>query len=277
MNNKHLFFHNAEPYTQNQRLLQNVLFLNELHQIDNHCQEQGLPRPVALKGISFLNRIYKVDERAMTDIDLLIEKKDLAIFRLVLQQHGYIERMDAKWRADNYKYIFCKNVGSLQVTMELHTQLYPLSLPQYRWTTHDSSHGVQTLTLIEEILYLSYHYAYQHTFLKKFWLEDIYRLSNNQKIWTTDLWQRAKDMGLLHALSFTAHALNCSYAMNIEIPQSNRKFFIRYLLNQDFIDEASKYRLRYYIIKHLTKKTLADAFIYDIYWFLFRIKKRFKQ
>jgi hypothetical protein len=260
---------------RNKTLLQNILFLQEFKNLDEYCIKNKIPRPIGLKGISLLHRIYKVDERSLTDIDVLYGDEHLPHLHRAFESLGYTYRQESSWFANNYKFIFVKKMYSLEVVFEVHTRLLPTEPREHRWETLPTNNGL-SLAPIDEILYLSFHYANQHTFLKTFWLRDIFLLSNQTEVWTSDVWTKAKDLGLFPSLVFTAQALNVEYGLMINIPDSLSKYLSMKLINIEFIQNPHRRLLKYYIVKHFTKKNIFSALYYDVFWLLFKIKNGLK-
>ncbi len=256
-----------------QTVLQNILFQEEFNLIATACRAQRL-HLTAIKGISFFGRIYNLAERSMTDIDILIAPENLRALRYILKEHGYNERSEEKWEFNHYKTLFVKNSMGLEIIFEVHTQL--LSNPSLDvWSTIPQQ-NYYVLSPIDELVYLAYHYAYQHTLLHSKWLHDIYLLSTHHpECWNKDVWELAKTKQLQSALTATAHALNCKYNLNIPIPYSTKKVFFEKLIDLDFIDHSEKYPGKYYVAKHLVKDSFSAAIRYDLKWLYFNFKKRF--
>lgn len=266
---------NNELLSSNQRTttLQNILFLDEFNHIADACTVAGI-NLVALKGISLIGRIYDASERSMTDIDVLITPEELASLKKILLERGFLERFEEKWSANDFKFIFYKFHMGLEIVLEVHTQLIA---DQKRDHWHFIKHkNYKILAPQDEILYLAYHYAHQHTLLKAKWLHDIYLLSiASHGLWNKSLWTRAKDKGIFSALLFTTHALNRKYYLKLSYPYSLKNRIAKPLLNLEFIENPDHFAYKYYVTKHIVKDSLTQAIAYDIQWLYFTIKKRF--
>lgn len=237
------------------------------------CEISGISL-VALKGISFFGRIYNSSERSLTDIDVLVQPDDYTTLKNILLVRGYTERQEEKWGANNFKFIFFKIHLGLEIVFEVHTQLLADSKRDH-W--HFIKHkNFRILSPQDEILYLAYHYAHQHTLLKPKWLHDIYLLAiTSHGLWNKALWTRAKDKGIFSALLFTTHALNKKYYLKLSYPYSFKNRIAKPLLNLEFIENPDKFAYKYYVTKHIVKDSLIQALLYDVGWLYFTVKKRF--
>lgn len=256
--------------------LQNILFQNEFSVLQNQCLLQNIPL-IPIKGISFFNRIYNSSERTLTDIDVYTPLSSLARLREILSSEGYVERQEDKWSATLHKVIFTKYRFDLEITLEVHTQLLANKcVDSWNFIFDNSKHPL--LAPMDEILYLSYHYAEQHTLLHPKWLHDIYLLTHKSPfLWTKQLWIQATEKHLCSSLVFTAVALNTKYKMNIEIPKTLKSFLAQFLVTTTFIENPNHYRWKYFLIKHLTKDSLFSALHYDLGWVIFFAQQRIKK
>lgn len=252
-----------------------MLFLDEFKNIASACAEQNI-LVVALKGISFFGRIYDPSERSLTDIDILISPADLPKLTELLQSKGYSERHEAKWSANNFKTIFTRHHLSLEIVLEVHTRL-SAERPYEAWNLVPYR-NFYILSPQDELIYLAFHYAGQHTLLKTKWLHDIHLLStDNPALWDEDAYRRATSMGMSSSLFFCAKALDVAYGQKVFVPRSLRQFATRLLVNAAFLEDPSRHFFRYMIIKHLVKESLAQALSYDVQWLHFAVKQRFRR
>lgn len=261
-------------FSDKNRIAQNLIFQNEYDQIARDCNKKSIFL-VPLKGISFFNRIYDFSERQLTDIDLYTTDKDFPALQKLVLSYGYIQTQEEKWRENHHKHCFSKTVMGLEVLLEIHTQLL-INKKKDQWNFMETPSGF-LLVPQDELLYLCYHYARQHTLLNEKWLQDIYRLCLKKSLWTPELWSNAKQKDISSALIFTAHALNTKHKMRIDIPRGIKSFFASKLIHLDFIEHSEKYPLRYLTIKHLVKNSLAEALLYNGSWIYSFIKQRLKK
>lgn len=253
-------------------VLQNILFLEEFKVVCELCASLHIPM-VALKGISFFGRIYTPAERSMTDVDILIHKKNLPKLRQALADIGFAERKEAKWSANDFKYVFVRHNLSLEIVLEVHTQLTAsTSSEQWHYITRDN-HFI--LSPQDELLYLSYHYATQHTLLKTKWLHDIFVITKHRpELWNGTLWDRAHQLAVTSSLHFTAQALKLAYMIDPFTPTSPKRWMASLLLNYDFLEDPTSHQWRYLITKHAVKENLWEALRYDLGWLCFAVKQR---
>jgi hypothetical protein len=107
----------------------NMVFLHEFKHISTLLQAQGI-RCVPLKGISLLLSLDKRNyTRAMSDIDILVERKSLEPCLAVLEQDGYVhtsaENERGYWLNDQMHLSLTKN-GSYPIYIDVHWALdYP--------------------------------------------------------------------------------------------------------------------------------------------------------
>lgn len=252
---------------------QNILFQSEFSAIADACRKENIS-VIALKGISFFDRIYNSAERSLTDVDILIRREDLEGLCIILRTQGYQERKEQKWSENSFKYIFYKFHLGLEIVLEVHTQLLA-DKKNDQWE-HVPFKNFRILAPQDELLYLAYHYAHQHTLLKLKWLHDIFLLTKKSpELWNETLWKMAKIKKLHSALLFTAHALNSKYSTQITLPKSFKLSVMRPLMTIEFIENPYHFSVKYYVTKHAVKDSLLKALIYDLRWIYFVIKKRF--
>ncbi|MCC6137133.1 MAG: hypothetical protein IT287_00750, partial [Bdellovibrionaceae bacterium] len=183
------------------------------------------------------------------------------------------ERFEEKWSANFYKYVFFKFHLGLEIVLEIHTQL--IAEPRYDHWSFVPFNNHLILAPQDELLYLAYHYAHQHTLLKPKWLHDIFLISKKSpELWTDKIWQRAADKQLYSALLLTAQALKIKYKMSILIPTTIKSLFTNKLLSLDFIENPDRFPIKYYVTKHTVKDSFLKALAYDFRWTYFFIKKR---
>lgn len=261
-------------FSDKSRIAQNLIFQSEYDHIARDCNKKAIFL-VPLKGISFFNRIYDFSARQLTDIDLYTTEHDFPALKNLVLSYGYIESQEEKWHENHHKHCFSKTVLGLDVLLEIHTQLL-INKTKDQWNFVETPSG-SLLAPQDELLYLCYHYARQHTLLNEKWLQDIYLLCLKQALWTPELWSKAKQKDIFSALIFTAYALNTKYKMQIDIPRGIKSFLASKLIHLGFIEQSEKYPLRYLAIKHFVKNSLAEALLYNWGWIYSFIKQGLKK
>jgi len=139
---------------RNAHLLREFLLLNE-----GFKREGVLMTPV--KGMSFLNDIYgDLSLRPMTDIDILVEKKDVRKAEIILERLGYRKELlglkEEYWRERQYHVTFFKDKhAAFPVMLELHWALdyersNEISLPIWSRLREKESEGQRVYLLSPE-------------------------------------------------------------------------------------------------------------------------------
>ncbi len=273
MNTASLLSDSTQPARTPMITAQNIIFFDEWTSLQKQCHCLSL-FIVPLKGISFINRIYDVSQRFMTDIDVYTPQSDLERLKEVLAQMEYSEQQEKKWHENSHKTLFTKKRMGLEIVLEVHTQLVPHCADDQWSFTKESE-----CTLLEaqdELIYLSYHYASQHTLMDVKWLKDIYLLTKTSMPWEESLWLKARKKNLTHSLLITAQALNLKYNTQIEVPKNLRAKITHQLIDMDFLENATNHKLKYFLIKHLVKPSLAAALLFNLRWLIFFVKNGFK-
>lgn len=151
---------------------QNQLLWSELCEIDKLLIDISI-RPILLKGMSFLNRLYKdFGSRKISDIDLYLHPKDAHHFIELLRLRGFVE---INRNVLGEKIVLSKALESTEVVLEIHTKLFSHIDKTFAYQGVEVL-GLQcfkSLPLEEEFVYLCYHLAHQHTFLKLQWPLDL--------------------------------------------------------------------------------------------------------
>lgn len=240
---------------------------------------QLFPKAIPIKGMSLIPRLYKNPIlRRVTDIDLYFPQ-DLSPLKLYFQAQGY-EIHEEKWEANDFKLNASKVIDGVLVPFEIHQKL--LWENDCDWKILEGPEG-KTLAAEDELLYLSGHLAFQHTFLRVNWLFDIALLIQRQQHWD----QSRLDF-LLQKLnlknSFSSCLWACQNFLAVSVPQNLQKYILRDKKNlliqktikDHFLVQVHQHQVRYYLLKHLLKDSLTQAFNYDILWLKQKFKYEFK-
>lgn len=233
---------------------QNQVLWSEIVEIDYLLKEISI-RPVLLKGMSFLNRLYKdFGSRRISDIDIYLNPKDLHHFIQLVKQRGFTEISAVSY---SEKVVLSKTVQTTDIILEIHTKLFTHIEKSfdYKGVAILGLDCFQSLPLEEEFVYLCYHLAHQHTFLKLQWPIDLvlflkkYPDLNFDKIMSLaqDYEGRKSVMMVLWALKKFFH---------VEIPHAelNKKIdSLNFPLNRNFLLSPKENLWKYIWIKNLTK------------------------
>lgn len=237
------------------------------------------PDAVPLKGMSLVSRIYtSPTQRRITDIDLYYPY-DFNLIEKYFVQNGY-EIHSEKWEANNFKLNASKIIEGVLVPFEIHQKL--LWENHCEWKIVEKTY-IKTLAPEDELIYLSGHLAFQHTFLRINWLFDIALLLNQHSQWDSSrLDYLLHQLDLKNSLSSSLWA--CQQFLKIDLPQNLQKYLvndrknrlIQQTLSEKFLIDVNQHRIRYYFLKHLLKDSLAQSINYDMLWLKQKIKNEFK-
>lgn len=72
-------------------LARNIILMDYLDIIASSCQRKKIDVIVLKGGAFFLSKIFKLDEREMTDVDILLKKKDEESFKEILKSKQFKE------------------------------------------------------------------------------------------------------------------------------------------------------------------------------------------
>ncbi len=263
----------------------NLLQYQELRSISNSLKAESTIRPVILKGMALLPMIYEeVGERHMSDIDLLVEKDEVADLISLLSKQGFRSVPTRRWWGNSFKWELSKETDCGDVNIEVHSNLFYGTNSGW-WHKEAASHlgdpcelsQFDVLCHEEMFVHLCGHLAYQHTFLKLSWLVDLvlflkkYRESMD--------WQRvyqiANDLGMKNSCAAVLHAVGAYSDFAVDIPDTGNERlelgFAQRLITRELLLEPHANLLRYYCIKHLLKDKVSTALRYDLRWLISKL------
>jgi len=220
-----------------------------------------------LKGIILLDEIYpSLEDRFLSDIDLLISNEDFESAMAILKSYGEVIHISkGSWVGDAHKVeIEYRGPFGLDITLELHNKLY--------WHRNHRTHNIvkakdklPRLDDTDHLIYLIYHYAFQHNGQKLYWLFDIIEFYKKYR-----------------------HQINWDYFNNqiVELGVSRCSLFVKKIVKEEFdIDifeikgrttiplkhsymlSADQRSLYYLFLKFILKdKIIHQGFFYLIKW-----------
>lgn len=245
--------------------LQNILLKDCFNEINDSCQKLYRFSPTPIKGIDLITWLLSPGQRPMTDIDLLIEPHQLPQFSDVMHRLEFTLRKDTKWFANQHKWTFENTSSSLEMTVEVHTQLIPGKTIHDNRKMIDPKNNRNSLTPEFQVVYLSYHLAHQHTFLKLFWLMDLVKLTQKHpETWSSLVFETAQNLNCLQSVMAVAYILNQYFNAQIQIP--NCKIKAKNILTWNFLVHPHQQKWRYYTLKHLIKDRFTESLQYDLGW-----------
>ena len=228
-----------------------------------------------LKGSHLLLDLYTdIGSRFLSDIDLLISPLEIDIWEKILTEYGCTPILEKKFHANIFKAEWCKKVGEIEINIEIHTKLF-FHLKSEKWELLPTPFSNLTKLRDEDLLlHLCGHLAFQHTFLKLYWLFDIYffyQLKHSTIDWDY-LKLKSKSHHLYRSIQMCLWILDQYFAIKMEVGvielfELNKKFWWKKLLTINFLMYPHHYRFQYLLLKHATKNHLSQAFLYDLSWF----------
>lgn len=232
-----------------------------------------------LKGFSMLGDLYQdLGSRFASDVDLLVDSAQLDKVSEILLSEGYTEIPAIKWMGDNFKYTFEKNIGTIDVTIELHTRLFWHQKIDIEEGSTSHIRGFKKLSNEEQFVHLAGHFAFQHTCLKLFWLVDILKLSSSQSLDIKKVMVLAKKYKVERSVVLCLNLVN-RYGVVLSkkntLPLSLQDRLLNYLVNDSFLQSPDKNKLKYYLIKNLLKDSFFYSLKYNYFWLKHKIKMSF--
>lgn len=259
----------------------NQLYISELSDL-SVAFERNHTKVILLKGIYLIQSLYRdFGSRFMSDIDILVTKEDLHLAQKAITEHGFELINQEKWFADDFKYIYSKKIGEVEITLEVHTHLYwdTDRLPESQKITNSPYYS---LTLEENLVHLCGHFAFSHTFTKIYWLCDIYEF---YKKYNTDL-----DWHLVHSIAVKDSKLNsviqCLFILQdsceielkddlINLFKIYKNYMWKKLLTTDQLVSDDHSDKNFLILKQLSKDHLRDNIKYNLGWIYNSVKNKF--
>lgn len=227
---------------------------------------------IILKGMALTESIYEDSgKRFMSDIDLLIPEERIHSVEKFLKRDGYKSITGETWSANNFKSEWTKLVNGIEVNIELHTRLF-YHVPDISWKVQESQITPLKILAPEHcITHLIGHCAFQHNFLKLYWLIDIYLFQREFEIDWSEVFEAAKDLKLVNSLVSTVWVLNKYFGCDIEI-NKEPSLVMRKLLTEKLLLNPNQVGKGYFLLKHLLKDSILESLRYDVGWSLVKVK-----
>ncbi len=262
------------PYWKSQ-LNRNSVAKEELQRIGRDLQKENV-KVFLLKGFSLMGEIYKDwGERFVSDIDLLVSHEELWKLTDILRMYGYQKRKQAKWLGNRHKHLFVKMTEDIQVTIEIHTQLFwHTSLAIQNEIEPAAVEGFFQLSKENQLIHLCGHLAFQHSYSKLFWLMDIFKYVDRfrEKIDWNLFWEQAEKANLYKSCYFTLFLCQ-KLGLNIQtiLYRAKKKkrvtiYFLKKLVDYSYLYNPQKHPVRSQFVKFLIKDSILDNFRYAYAW-----------
>jgi hypothetical protein len=260
-----------------------TIYEEECRAIGELAKERGI-KPVLLKGMALSETLYEDQgARALSDIDILIKNHEAAALKASLVERGFKEWEQQKWKANSFKKLWLKKNNFSSIVIETHEKLFFSEPEGMKWDTLPSRlDGFQILTPMDTFIHLSGHLGYQHTFSLLFWLMDIHLFleqgtldvesETNVQILLEKIKKLRHQNSTQAVLMATQNFFDTSIPFNLsEQLKGWPPILWKKLLNLEFLKDPPSHRSRYYLVKHLLKENLTEAFKYDVLWVWHRI------
>ena len=165
----------------------NMLFTAEHERIRNAARAAGL-QLLPLKGIAFLDSLYKLDERPLMDLDYLIPPAQQLDFQALMLNLGYEPNQSVLpgrfAEIFSGEKVFVRQAGGSVVSAELHVELIPMFAMRRAFPLNEERlldqaverNGHPMLRPEHELLFTAVHFAAVHCFSRLIWLSDVDRL-----------------------------------------------------------------------------------------------------
>jgi len=258
------------------QLTQNLVVRKELEILGQDLEANHL-QVCLLKGFALMGDVYEDwGERFASDVDVLISIQSLWRLRELLQLHGFTEVSEKKWRGNQFKFLFKKNLHGVPVTVEVHTQLFWHS--QLNWQSHlipAQVKGFSRLSNEAQLLHLCGHYGFQHTFIKLFWLVDIFRFLQKYEskihwplFWNLALSQRLYRssygiFSIIDELSQSDNQEGTGYSDSAPAAFLWSRQWVNRLATPKFLSNPRRYLVRYFLLKTILKDSIV---LNGVYW-----------
>lgn len=265
-----------------QQWIHNQILLSEVERLGKIAERHQL-KAVILKGIDLLLNLYDDNGmRFMSDIDLLVEEKDLPLWEKILSEESFHPLSVSDFGGTIHKKDWRKMSGEVEVNLEIHTRLfYHLDEKNDQWNTGPSRlPGLLQLKREDLFVHLAGHLAFQHTFSRLNWTLDLFYFYQK---WGDRLnWQHvyriAQEKKLVRSVQMALWILQTHFSVSLSAEVSRlfdvqKNSWWKKWLTMNFLLFPQKYFIKYVLIKHATKDSFSEALKYDLHWFYRMIKK----
>lgn len=250
-----------------QQWIHNELKCSVLKELSTQLQQKSIT-PVLLKGMDLLFRIYNdFGSRFLSDIDLYISAEQLNSFIQILENNHFRQIKEKRWMGNKNKRLFSKQISSEEIVIEVHTQLFYHFPLQELSITPSPLDGYNQLSLEFLFVHLAGHLAFQHNFLKLYWLLDIYYLYQNyfSDIDWSEVFRLSKELQLQRSIIQVLWVLKRYFSCQVPFYLPVRSIEST-LIDYDLLINESQEGLNYFLLKHFTKDSLCLALKYDLLW-----------
>jgi hypothetical protein len=249
--------------------IHNSVLISELETLSSHLQNQNI-KGCLLKGAHLLMDLYPDHgSRFLSDVDILTT--DTKGWEQLLQTQGYTPINETTFLGNNFKKEWIKKIELVEVNIELHTKLF-FHLKNEKWVFQNSKLAqFQTLSPEDTFIHLCGHLAFQHTFLKLYWLFDIYfYVKKHESVLNWDeIKFKSQNLNLYQSVVMCLWCLNKYFTLPAHLVEKFKLNEVRWwqkYLTLDFLLSPDEKKIDYFLIKHATKDHLFEAIWYDLTW-----------
>jgi len=290
----HLYYHHSKSLSHKRQeswktIWKRQWILNHqmkglLDQLVPLAKQNGIDLTV-LKGMALLPQVYPdFGSRNLSDMDLLLPTNQLDQFCHLILDHLPAELIPVnKWAGDHFKRVLVVEGEVASLTVELHSELFWHLHHQVKWERRFLPElNAHVLDHEDQLVHLMGHWIFQHNFLKLFWAKDVdlYLRHYSQEIDWEKVYRRAEECQLVKSLQMGLWVLH--HYFSTPLPSKVERIF-RYeggaswkrWVTTAFLLNRQQAGVRKYVVKHLTKDRLWDAFKYDILWAKNGVEKLF--
>lgn len=251
--------------------IHNSVLISELENLSPLMQNAKI-EGILLKGAHLLMDLYSDHgSRFLSDVDILINTNDINTWEQLLRTQGYTPLNTSTFYGNNFKSEWSKKIELVEVNIELHSKLF-FHLKNENWDFKKLKiPSFNALSLEDAFIHLCGHLAFQHTFLKLYWLFDIYFYVNKYEAnlnWH-EIKLKSKKLNLYNSVVMCLWCLHKYFSLPnylIEKFQLNQFKWWQKYLTLEFLLAPDEKKLNYFLIKHATKDHLSEAIWYDLTW-----------
>ena len=194
-------------------LVDNMVLLQALHEAADALSEAGAEF-VLLKGVSLVGFLYpEIDQRQMSDMDLLIREEAWPAVEDLLRRRGYrlpTPESEAALGADWYNHLL-ETPGNPPCSLEIHWNLESIERSRinaeelFRDAVPCAIEGRSYRRLCDDhlFLHLAIHLAHHHESPSLYWVEDLRRLLGRGSLDWDRIARTARDWGVWNALAYS--------------------------------------------------------------------------
>ncbi len=241
--------------------ISNLFFNEQFNQVKEILNSNGVETVVPLKGISLINSLYSDwQQRKMSDIDIYVPPANKIKLHELLTNNSYEVLDEVKWSANQHKVTYIKKNNFIDITIEVHFKLYYHT--DYK-PKIETINQCSYLSKSDELLYLCYHLAEQHNFLKLFWLKDIALFIERyeDEINWENFHRLSKKIDISRSTNTCLYLCNQFLGTSSYYKKTNP--FITKWITWEHLCYPRKSSIRYFLLKHYLKGKRSPSYLFN--------------